>query len=475
MRNAVVLLSLLSLPAAAGSIQAPGVTGGPDSGPTTPNPAAAYYNPGALGAADGFQTMFDVQVAAVRADVDSWRNGGFDPNTGEPYETATARVVAPVMFLGASYEIMKDQLTAGLALTMPFVGGGDYTSSEDESAPPYTSHQRYFGVNTKVITGQVIPALSYTPVVDWGVHLGLGMTYTIDVFQITKTSNVGKEGLGGTDDSPEPYSTDAILDGKTMGSHIGWTAGVFFDKYEKAQLGVSYTSGGKFNGTGEGSVEFPGFLVSDGESRSIDADLEIAMNLPAIWRMSVNSQVTNKLNVGATLDHYRWNECCGDEGGDIEVTLTDKQGNEVGASDDDVLMSVSKKIYSPRRLWDASNYSIFAGYKANQNIWFGGRFAYNQNAVPDYAVSPTNLDFENVGFQIGTRYTFGEPDDQSRWTVGVSYSKFFLFDRKISNSAWGGGGPDERFSPTEPPFNVSAAGHYKVDVDIVGLRVEWAR
>ena len=48
-----------------------------------------------------------MQAASVRIDVDSWRNGGFDPNTGEPYNTATARVIAPVMFLGGSYEILK--------------------------------------------------------------------------------------------------------------------------------------------------------------------------------------------------------------------------------------------------------------------------------------------------------------------------------------------------------------------------------
>ena len=474
MRPVLALLALMPATALAGSIQAPGVIAGPDSGPTTPNPAATYYNPGALGAADGLQTMFDVQAASVRIDVDSWRNGGFDPNTGEPYNTATARVIAPVMFLGGSYEILEDQLTAGLGLTMPFLGGGDYTSGEEEGAPPYTSHQRYFGVNTKVITGQVIPALSYTPVEDWGLHLGVGMTYTIDIFRITKNSNIIKEGLGGTDADPQPYSTDAILEGETTGSHLGWTAGIFFDKYEKAQLGVSYTSGGEFNGTGEGSVDFPGFLVSTGENRKVDADLEIALKLPSIIRMSINSQINEKLNVGATIDHYRWHECCGDEDGDIAVTLTDKQGNEVGSGDDEVQMSVSKNIYSPRRLWDATNYTLFAGYQTNANIWLGGRLGYNQNAVPDYAVSATNLDFENAGFQLGARYTFGDAKDQKGFTMGLSYSKYFLFDRKVANTAWDGGGPDTRFSPTEAPFNVGSDGYYRGKVDILGLRLEYA-
>ena len=482
MRSVALASLFLSSSAIAGSIQAPGVIAGPDSGPTTPNPAAAYYNPGALGAAKGLQTMFDVQVAAVRVDVDAWRNDGIDPNTGKPYDTATARVVAPVMFLGASYEILEDQLTAGLALTMPFLGGGDYTSGEEEGAPPYTSHQRYFGVNTKVITGQVIPAVSYTPVQDWGLHVGVGMTYTIDIFKITKNSFFK---MGSPD---APYSSDPLLKGETSGSHLGWTAGLFWDKYEKVQLGLSYTSGGRFNGEGEGSVSFPTALTNEDGPLEVDALLAIEMNLPEIWRMSVNSQINEKFNIGATLDHYRWNACCGDEDGDIKVTLTDTDGDPIAQEGEDlgngkvgkypIQTSVNETIYSPRRLWDASNFTLFAGYQANYNIWLGGRVAYNQNAVPDYAVSPTNLDFENAGFQIGTRYTFGEEGDASRWTVGLSYAKFFLFERKITNSAWNQwpnvGGPDLRFSPKETPKNVSANGHYQAAVDIVGLRVEFA-
>ena len=473
MRSLASLVALLSAPAFAGSIQAPGVIAGPDSGAATPNTAAVLYNPAAIAAADGTQAMFDVQAASIRVDVDSWRNGGFDPNTGTGYNTATARVLAPVTFMGVTHEIIDDKLTAGLGLGMPFLGGGDYTSSEEAGAPPYTSHQRYFGVNTKVITAQFIPAVGFTPMEDWGLHLGAGLTYTLDIFQITKTSNVGQEGLGGTDDAPEPYSTDAILSGETQGSHMGWNAGLFFDKYKMAQVGLSYTSGGTFTGTGEGSVEFPGFLVADGESRKVDADLEISLKLPEIWRLAVNSQVTKRINVGGGLDHYRWHACCGGEDGDIMVSLQDKQGNEVGAGDDDILMSVSKEIASPRRLWDATNYFVSGGYQANKRVWLGGRVAYNQNAVPDYAVSATNLDFENAGFQVGTRYRMPMGKKDGGLTFGLSYSKFYLFDRKISGGAWDGGGPDAGFSPTEPPFNVSGDGHYRGKVDILGVRIGW--
>ena len=45
------------------------------------------------------------------------------------------------------------------------------------------------------------------------------------------------------------------------------------------------------------------------------------------------------------------------------------------------------------------------GVQFNEDLWAGWRLMYNQNAVPDYAVSPSNLDFENVGFSLGGRYT----------------------------------------------------------------------
>ena len=477
MRIAVSVLSslALSLPALAGSIQAPGVIAGPDSGPTAGNPAAVLYNPAALSGSHGLQSMLDVQLASIRIDATSWRNGGIDPNTSEPYTMAKARVKAPVTFLGVSYEIMKDKLTAGLGLITPFIGGGDYTAGED-NPPPYTSHQRYFGVNTKIITGQVIPAVSYTPVKDWGLHVGAGMTYTLDIIQVTKTSNTGTEGLGATVQDGQqvaaPYSTDAVLEGEAKGSHMGWNVGLLFDKYDLAQVGVSYTSGGTFHAEGDAKVEFPGFLVTGGEAREVKGGVEVNMKLPPIVRAGLNSQVTDAWNVGVSWDHYMWNQCCGSKSGDIDIKLQDNKGNAIGDGDEDVQISVAKQQYSPRRLWDANNYTLFSGYQVDDRIWVGGRVGYNQNAVPDYAVGATNLDFENAGFQVGAKYRLPMGKDGKRgMTMGLAYSKFFLFTRSVSGTAWGADVPDERFSPTEAPYNVSGDGVYEGRVDIVGFRL----
>lgn len=470
MLNAVLVLTglLLSAPALAGSIQAPGVIGGPDSGPTSGNPAAVLYNPAALAISDGTQSMLDIQLASIRIDATSWRNGGFDPNTGEAYTTAKARVKAPVTFLGLSHELMEDKLTMGLGLTTPFIGGGDYTAGESDP-PPYTSHQRYFGINTKVITAQVIPAVSYTPVADWGLHIGAGMTYTLDIMEVTKASNTGTEGVG-----TEPYSTDAILKGEAQGSHMGWNVGLLYDKYRMAQLGVSYTSGGTFHAEGDASVKFPGFLVTGGEPKDVKGSLEVDLNLPAIIRAGMNSQVTDALNIGVAWDHYRWHDCCGGRDGDIAIKLQDKSGNAIGDGDDDVQINVAKEQYSPRRLLDANNIALFSGYQMSDEVWLGGRVGYNQNAVPDYAVGATNLDFENAGFTLGAKYRMALNSDKSKGlTVGLAYSKFFLVTRTVSGTAWGADVPDERFSPAEPPINVSGDGVYEGKVDIFGFRLAY--
>ena len=135
-------------------------------------------------------------------------------------------------------------------------------------------------------------------------------------------------------------------------------------------------------------------------------------------------------------------------------------------------MSVSKNIYSAKAPVGRHELHPLCRLPDQRKPWLGGRLGHNQNDVPDYAVSATNLDFENAGFQLGARYTFGEAKDQKGFTMGLSYSKYFLFDRKVANTAWDGGGLDTCFSPTEAPFNVGSDGYYRGKVDI--LDFDWS-
>lgn len=123
---------------------------------------------------------------------------------------------------------------------------------------------------------------------------------------------------------------------------------------------------------------------------------------------------------------------------------------------------------------DANNVALFSGYQHSDALWLGGRVSYNQNAVPDYAVGATNLDFENAGFMLASKYRFALNEKKSKGlTVGLSYSKFFLVTRKVSGTAWGADVPDARFSPADPPVNVSGDGIYEGKVDIFGFRLSY--
>jgi long-subunit fatty acid transport protein len=456
---------LVSSPALAGSISAPAVTAPPDSGAATPDPAAVFYNPAAIAAVKGFSSMLDVQYAFIRIDATATRNNGIDPNTGEPYALATARVQVPVALLGVTWQVIPDRLTLGLAATDPFVGGGDYTSTEKGEVPPYTGHQRYHGINTKIITAAIIPAAGLT--VAKGLHVGAGAAYVLDIINVLQASDpLGTEGVPpdqvGTVPT-DPYGLDTYLQGDATGHHWSWNAGIFFNRFPKAQVGLSYWSSGKFHASGDGSVDVPGLLALEGERVHVPSKIDVSMPLAPIARLYFASQLDDRWKVGLGVDYQMWNVCCGGEEGDTSIKLTNTSGEAIG-QDDGVSINIATQQYSPRRLWNSTNVLGTVGYQASRKLWLGGRLGYNQYAVPDYAVSATNLDFSNVGAIVAGRYKLG------RATVGLTYSKNFLFTREITDSAWNLQDGNERFSPATP-YKASANGTYEGAVDAIGLRL----
>jgi hypothetical protein len=188
--------------------------------------------------------------------------------------------------------------------------------------------------------------------------------------------------------------------------------------------------------------------------------------MPDVARLFVNSQVNKKLNLGAGVEYQMWNVCCGGPDGDLEIGVTNQQGNAIGP-DDGVSTSISPTQYNPRRLWNSANIHALAGFKPARKWWTGIRLSYNQNAVPDYAVSPANLDFESWGGVLGARYKMGKDD---RFIVGLNYTKYFLTTREITTSAWNLQDGDSRYSPSLP-YKTSANGTYSGATDGINLRL----
>lgn len=454
--------SLAVAPAAAGSISTAGYTAGPDSNAAAANAAAAHFNPAALAATSGVQAMIDVQYSFVRIDYLATRNGGIDPNTGAAYEVASARVGVPNALVGLSAQVIPDRLSLGLALTDTFLGGGNYTANEPDEAFPYEGSQRYAGVVSKLITLHVIPAVGLT-VVD-GLHVGGGFKYIFDSVYIQQCSDpLGAEGA--LYYPPDAYASDTLLEIQATGGHLGWNAGVLFDRFEKARIGASFAWNGAIDTAGEASLDATLIGVED----VVEATTTFQAALPPVIYAWADSQVTDDLNLGVGGEVQLWGACCGTAEGDIAIGLTSEDGDPLG-TEDGLTRDMDPTIYSPRRLHNSVNLAAAGGYAVGDHFWLGGRLGWQGTAVPDYAVSATNLDFPSVGAMLAGRFRTEHVE------LGLSYTKFFLLDRTITNSAWDVRDPDDpdwvddRFSP-EYPFKASADGEYSGAVDTVGVRI----
>lgn len=451
----------LALPARAGSIEAPATIGSPDSGAATPDAAAPFYNPAAMGGADGFHSMLDVTAAKVHIDVDATRREGIDPNTGEAYATSRADVVVPVFLLGASGEIVKDRVSLGIAVTDNFVGGGKYA---EDDPPPYKASTRYGGIDVTLLSVAIMPSAAIT-LVD-GLHVGGGAGYVLDHISAVQASDP----LGGEGKVSGPYDADVILHGVGNGGHAIGYGGVFFDKLEVLQVGASFTSGGTFKAAGTADLDAPAFLSASGEPTTVHGVVSFDQPMPPIVRAYLASQINEKLRVTAGIDAHLWGACCGTSDGDLHINVLSEDGDEIG-SEDGIALNVAQDIYSPRRVRNAVSVAAAGGYQVTDHLWLGLRLGYNPHAVPDYAVSSTNLDFDNLGGVVGARYEVGPV------TFGLAFQKYFLLTRTITTSAWDVRDTDDpsyvddRFS-AKNPYSANTNGTYAGSMNALSIRVQ---
>jgi long-chain fatty acid transport protein len=462
----VALALPLLVPAAhAASIAAPSVIASPDGGAATADPAAIYYNPAAIGATEGFNLLLDGQLALINVAATATRNGGIDPNTGEPYATLEAHVPVPVGFLGATWTVIPKRLTFGLGVYDPFVGGGKYLTAD--GSPDLTASGRYHGISVEILTLAINPVVAVTPID--GFHIGVGGSYVIDHISALQAADpLGTEGIApdelGSAPPANPYAYDVLLDAKASGGHFAWNAGIFIDRIKEAQVGLSFSSGAKFHATGDATVDIPAALSTSSEAATIPGKAEFTLHLAPIARVYVASQLSDTVRVGLGWDEELWNVCCGTADGDVHIGVTNVDGEAIGKADGSTL-DIAKDQYNPSRLWNAASFSGNVGIQAMDPLWFGARVGYNQYATPSYSVNPVALDFDNVGVSVAARYRIGKA-----LTLGLSYSHYFLMTREITDSAWNLQDGNQRFSP-ELPYSTSGNGTYSGSVNAVGLRV----
>ena len=131
---------------------------------------------------------------------------------------------------------------------------------------------------------------------------------------LTSSDNLGTEGLdpgevaAGTNENP--YAFDSVLEGEARGWSLGWSAGVFFDKYEKAQVGFAYDRAAPFTATGDGTVTVPAALSTTGERLPVSAKVSFDQTMPDTARLFINSKIKGtEPRCGHRMQ--MWNVCCG--------------------------------------------------------------------------------------------------------------------------------------------------------------------
>ena len=302
-----------------------------------------------------------------------------------------------------------------------------------------------------------------------GLHIGGGLHYVLDSIDVTQASDP----VGSEENSFEgPYTFDTILQASGSGGHLGYSAGIYFNKFEFAQLGLSMTSGGNWNVDGEATVTGNELILPEDSEAGLAGGLRegvvsMSQPLPPVFRVHLLSKIA-MAEIGAEIEYQGWGMCCSGPDSDLTINVSDADGVPLTTAVGDL----SPVIYSPRRLRNSVNYILTGSVQPTSKLWVGARLGYNTSAVPDYAVSATNLDFESVGAMLASRYAFGPV------TVGLSYTKFLPFTRTITNSAWNAAPDsanyvDDRFTPSLP-YKANTDGEYSAVVDIFGFRLQTA-
>jgi len=128
--------------------------------------------------------------------------------------------------------------------------------------------------------------------------------------------------------------------------------------------------------------------------------------------------------------------------------------------------------YSPRRLQDSISAAAAVGWVPAESWRLVLGAGYDGHAVPDYALSATNLDFDSAGGFIGLRRKL-----VAGLSGGLSYAQFFPFTREVTGGAWDvrdtedSAYVDDRFSP-DGPYRANADGTYAADMKAFGVRVD---
>ena len=429
------------------------------SGPTTADPAAVYWNPGAMLLMEGTHTLLFGAVSAVRLE---YQRDTLAPD-GSSFPGADTFVAKPaaIISLVTDFGRFKD-LRLGLSATIPVLEGASW--AETYGGKP--SSTRYYAVDARQIVFTISPAVGYR--VNRYISVGLGLDVVGNMLHHQAMTDFGAKinqmacsMLGGACALDSPLAReDATYDARTTIDGTGWGvgafAGVLVTPLPWLRMGLGFHTGaGTMKIPVTISVELPA-AVTDYMAKQMPS-----VNLPDIVATG-DVESTSPWSVMAGVSVHPMDQL------ELALDLHWVQQSKTATLVAEVLHTSSSLVGDQvlvKQRDDVFLVGMRASYRVLRPLAAALRVEYENNTRPEDATSPVSIDYHKISLHLGLAW------QAARWlTFTLEYAHYFLLDRQVKTSQFYP--RTQPVTPVEQGFDKpSPTGTYTGRADRVGLGI----
>jgi long-chain fatty acid transport protein len=318
------------------------------------DPSAIFYNPAGLTLLDGTQIYVGGTIIMP--------TGEFDGTS--PLGAAATGTMKDQLFIPPNLYIshrLNDKIVLGLGVHTPFGLG---TAWKD----PATWAGRWVSVDSEIQMFGINPTVAMQVNDKLAVGAGLDVRFSsVRVEQYVPYP------------SPPPFDAATLKLESDMNNAIGFNFGLLYALSEKMNLGLAYRSGIELKYTGEAVITS---LLSQPE---VTADVETAINYPAVFTAGVAYKLKDNLLVEGDLQYWFWSAF-------EELSIS---GLPTGDVTIDENYDNSFELRLGLEWWKSETMALRAG------------FVHDQTPVPKESISPMLPDASRNGITGGVGLTFG--------------------------------------------------------------------
>lgn len=319
------------------------------------DPSAIFYNPAGLILLEGTQFYAGGTIIMPTGDFE-----GTDIFGAAATGTQKSQTFFPPNFY-ISHRL-NEKMAVGLGVHAPFGLG---TSWED----PATWAGRYVSTESSIMQVSINPSVAMA--VNEKLAIGVGVDYRISSVSVNQYV---------INPAPPPLIDVATIALESdMNSAIGFNVGMLYQLNDKANLGMSYRSGVKLEYTGEATITS---LIGSPEAT---ADVETAINYPAVFTAGVAYMLSDNLLVEGDVQYWFWSAF--DELVISGLSATDQ---------------VIEENYE-----DVMEFRVGLEYWKSENLALRAGFVHDQTPVPKASISPMLPDASRNGLTAGIGYMTG--------------------------------------------------------------------